>query len=563
VRSNRRVLFFFILLIGVFGGLIFRCYQLQVIQNEHFIAKSNKQIIRIPQKPKRGAILDSRGRVLAASNRKQVIFADPEVIGNDLKATAEKLAPIIGINSFELCKQIIAGKNPRYVKLKEVSDYEQCAKAAKINGIGVESDWERYYPTGQVTSHVVGLAGSDNSGFIGVEQAFSTQLAGVGGVDEYMSDIFRRPVRPKDLGKGLQDGVGIILTLDTTIQQFVREELYKRYKEFEAEAAMAIVAEAKTGAILAMVSLPDYDPEARDWSDGNDLCNHVISDQFEPGSILKPIVAAIALDCGAVSRTEKIFCENGSYSGKGFGRIGEYRDKGYGNLTVKEILINSSNIGMAKIGQKMGKDNLYNGLSLFGFGKSTGISLPGEGEGRLWPVSRWTGYSVTRIPFGQEISATCLQLVRAFCILASGGRNIRPFIVKAVVDSNGEVVSVRRGSPPVGYVIDPDVAKYIVNDAMVAVVNEGTGKRAKLEKWQVFGKTGTADIAKVGAKGYDENTVIASFVAGAPAEDPQIVVLVSVRKPNKSLGKGYTGGVVSSPVAAKIIERTLTYLERD
>ena len=188
--------------------------------------------------------------------------------------------------------------------------------------------------------------------------------------------------------------------------------------------------------------------------------------------------------------------------------------------------------------------------------------MPGEVEGLLRPLEQWDGYSETRVPFGQEICVTAIQLAQAFCILANGGRLAKPYLVKATVKSNGQIATVKQPVPPVAYVVKPEVARWIVCDAMTAVVNEGTGKRAKLENWQVFGKTGTANIARTDGPGYSESDYVASFVAGAPAEDPQIVVLVSIRKPNKRLGLGYTGGVVASPVAARIVERTLTYLEK-
>ena len=216
---------------------------------------------------------------------------------------------------------------------------------------------------------------------------------------------------------------------------------------------------------------------------------------------------------------------------------------------------------MDKIGQKLGKKRLRDGLALFGFGKKTGIELPGERDGVLRPIQKWDGYSETRVPFGQEICVTAIQIVRAFSILANGGRLVQPHLVKAIVHGDGSVEDIKR-PPPVGYIVKPEVAKWVVSDAMAAVVNEGTGKRAKLEKWQVFGKTGTANMVKADGSGYSEDDYIASFISGAPAEDPEIVVLVSIFKPNKKLGIGYTGGIVASPVAAKIIEKTLTYLEK-
>jgi cell division protein FtsI/penicillin-binding protein 2 len=199
-------------------------------------------------------------------------------------------------------------------------------------------------------------------------------------------------------------------------------------------------------------------------------------------------------------------------------------------------------------------------MKRFGFGKKTGVDLPGEAEGLLRPARKWTGYSVTRIPFGQEISVTAIQLVRAFCILANGGRCVQPYLVRAIVGNDGKIVKLKRPPPAVGFVVEPEVARWVVTDAMVGVVNEGTGKKARLEKWQVFGKTGTANVAKKNERGYSESEYIASFIASAPAEEPAAIVLVSVFKPNKELGKGYTGGTVAAPVAAKILEKTLNYL---
>jgi cell division protein FtsI/penicillin-binding protein 2 len=277
--------------------------------------------------------------------------------------------------------------------------------------------------------------------------------------------------------------------------------------------------------------------------------------------MIKPIVAAIALDTGVVNTYETIFCENGNYRGRGFGRIGEF-DKGFGDLTLQGILVNSSNIGMAKIGQRLGSERLYEGLTLFGFGKRVGFDQPGEAEGLLRHPSTWTGYSITRIPFGQEISVTALQMVRAYCMLANGGRLVRLHMVKALVKPDGAMEDIRPPALRVGYIIKPEVAKWVITEALAAVVNEGTGKRAQLERWQVFGKTGTAQLARRDGPGYEPKAYVVSFICGAPAENPRVVVLVSIRRPNWAIQKRFTGGgSVASPVAAAILERTMTYLE--
>jgi len=544
----------------LFLALAGRCFYLQYFKSQQYIdACITQQQSFWSLQPQRGVILDCRGRVLAASNKVQTIFAEPRVI-KDAKTTSSELAPIVDMGAHIICQQILESNNPGFLRIKTNADAGQCNAARKIHGIGVQSEWQRHYPMGRLAANLVGFTSRlDNEGLEGIELKYNKELSGSAARNIFLADARRRPIRAKQQDGVLTNGVGIILTIDATIQQFTRDQLIKQYENYEAESAVAIVAEPKTGAILAMVSLPDFDPDDIGTTDPNNFRSRAITDWYEPGSILKPVVVAIALEAGAVNKTEQIFCENGNYRGRGFGRIGEYR-RGFGNLTVKEILINSSNIGMAKIGQRLGKNKLYDGLKLFGFGGKTGIELPGEVNGLLRPPNTWTGYSVTRIPFGQEICVTGMQLIRAFSILANGGRLVRPFMVRAIVDNDGNITELKRPPPPVGYIIKPEVAKWVVGEAMASVVNEGTGKRAKLEKWQVFGKTGTANIARSDSRGYSDSEYVASFVAGAPAEDPAIVVLVSICKPNRSLGKGYTGGTVSSPVAAKILEKTLTYL---
>lgn len=539
-----------------------RCFYLQYYRSRHYSEasliqqRSYRNLL-----PQRGVILDCRGRVLAASNKVQTIFAEPRVI-KDAKETSSALAPIVDVGAHIICQQILESNNPGFVRIKMDANSGQCSAASRIYGIGVQSDWQRHYPMGRLAANVVGFTSHDNRGLEGIELKYDKDLSGSPARNIFFADVYRRPIRAKQQDGILTNGKGIILTIDATIQQFARDELIKQYEDYQAESAVAIVAEPKTGAILAMVSLPDFDPADIQTTDPNSFHSRAITDWYEPGSIIKPVVVAVALEAGVVNKTEKIFCENGNYYGRGFGRIGEYR-RGFGDLNLREILINSSNIGMAKIGQRLGKERLHDGLKLFGFGGKTGIELPGEVEGLLRPANTWTGYSVTRIPYGQEICVTSMQLIRAFCILANGGRLVRPFLVRAIVDNEGNITELKRPPPPVGYIIKNETAKWIVNDAMTGVINEvgGTGKRAQLENWQVFGKSGTANIARSDARGYSDEDYVASFVAGAPVKDPAIVVLVSIRKPNRSLGKGYSGGVVAAPVAAKIIERTLTYLD--
>ncbi len=564
-RQLVTMVLFLSLVILAFVGLAARCFYLQYDLGDRFAEKSLiQQRAYLPLESQRGAILDCRGRVLAASDQVRTVFAEPRII-KDAKEISTRLAPILNVGAHEICKRIVDSNNPGYVVIKTDATEAECEAAGQVHGVGVQYKWRRNYPMGRLAGHVVGFTSADNRGIEGIEYAFDRDLRGKGAMHTFLVDVHRRPLafclQDEQDNEAPTHGSGIVLTLDATIQQFVREALFQQFKEFQAEGASAIVADPQTGAILAMVSLPDYDPADARHADPNLFMNRLLTEQYEPGSIIKPIVVAVALDTAVLNRYETIFCENGNYHGKGFGHIGEYH-RGYGDLTVQEILMVSSNIGMAKIGQRLGAPRLYEGLRLFGFGRTAGLEVSGEAEGMLWPPGTWTGYSSPRIAFGQEMSVTSIQMLRAFCMLANGGRLVWPHVVRAMVTADGTVVDMRPSQLRVGYIIKPDVARWLVTEAMTSVVNNklGTGTKAKLDKWQVFGKTGTGQIAAPGRRGYVKDAYTASFIGGAPADDPRVVVLVSIRKPNVKLKKGYTGGAVAASVAGAILDKTLPYL---
>ncbi len=551
------------LAIAGFFGLAARCAWLGYWNFEDYAKQAGKPQNTIVTEPaRRGSILDCRGRVLAASEKSYLIFAEPRAI-DDAKAVANELAPLIDMPAHDICINITESRNSGFVKIRSSVSLDEplIRRINMIRGIGIQTEWTRIYPTAELTSHVVGFTRSDHVGAEGLELQYDRQLSGTDGRLVFYADAMRRPIALKSLESHPVDGSDLITTIDVSIQGIVREELLTQINAFKAESGIGIVMDPYTGAILAMVCLPDYNPVQREKLNTDAMRNRCLTDPYEPGSIFKPMVAAWALDCGVINTTEQIFCENGNYHGKGFGTIGEYR-RGFGNLTVGEILQESSNIGMAKIGQRMGAQKIYEGITVFGFGKPTGLDLQGEQAGTVRPLAKWSGYSVARVPFGHEVNVTAIQIARAFCILANSGRSIQPHLVKATIDKDGRTIKLKHSTATAGYIIKPEVAKWIVSKALVDVVNKGTGRNAKLERWQVFGKTGTANIANVGGSGYDEQNYVASFAGGAPAENPKIVVLVSIRKPDRSLGKGYTGGAISAPAAGKIIERTLNYLEK-
>lgn len=562
--KSRTIIIVFSLVIGIFGLLGWRLFYLQYCRADYYRQSSRKQQHAIiTNQPQRGIILDSRGRILAASNKVQTVFAEPRSIA-DVKDTAMKLQDILDFPGHEICRIIYESRNPGFAKIKTgiTSVERDTIRNARIRGVGIQSNWQRYYPMGRLTSHITGFVGAEQSGLAGVELKYDGQLRGTPGRNVIVVDAQRQPIGMRPPDNIVRDGSSLILTIDATIQQFARSALLKQYEAYRAESAVAIVMDPWTGAILALVCLPDFDPSNFGAESEQMFRNRAITDPFEPGSIFKPIVAALALDAGVIDYDDQIFCENGSYRGKGFRRIGEFGNHQFGDLSIRQILIKSSNIGMAKIGQRMGRQKLHEGLKLFGFGARSGVDLPGEDSGLLYPLPKWTNSSVTRIPFGHEIAATALQIARAYCILANGGRVIRPYVVQAIVDRTGKVRQLRQRGSLAGHVIQPEVANWIVRQALTDVVTEGTGTKAASKKWRVFGKTGTANIARSDQKGYDQTNYVASFAGGAPAEHAEVVILVSIRKPDTTLGKGYSGGTVAAPVFREILEKTLNYLHQ-
>jgi cell division protein FtsI/penicillin-binding protein 2 len=562
MRVKVTIVLLLVVLVISFGLLGVKLYQLGFRQSHNFEQTSQRQQNSIlPLASLRGMIVDCRGNVLAASNTSDELFIEPRRIPDpeNVKETAMKLQEIIQIPGPEICKLVYDSRNPGYVSIQGnlTTAQRQAALELKLPGVGIQNQRRRYYPMGSLTGHIIGFIGADNEGLAGVELKYNEMLQGRDGQNVFLVDVARSPIayRP-DQSYPPIDGQSLILTIDSTIQEFVRAALMAKKKEYQAESAMGIVMNPKTGGILAMVSLPDFNPAKFNTEKSHRLKNRILTDPYEPGSIIKPIVAAIALDNGAIGYKQVFYCEDG-YWGKY--RIGEFGNHRYGNFTVREILVESSNVGMAKIGLELGQKRLYEGMKMFGFGRKTGIDLPGEDPGLLYPTSKWSGYSVTRIPFGHEILVNSLQIIRAYSILANGGSVVTPHIVRAAVDSQGMVNEIHKSAGNTGFIIQPEVAHWIVRKALVGVVEEGTGDKAKLEEVQVWGKTGTANIA-LPTGGYDTESYVASFVGGAPAIDPKIVVMVSIRKPNRALNLGYSGGRVAAPVAGEIIRNIFNYL---
>lgn len=513
----------------------------------------------------RGTIYDRRGRILAGTKIVSSLFADPANIENKTHI-AEIVAAELQADAEVILNKIESSRNPRFVWLARDIDPQVSETLAQLGfnktlyGLGIRMEPKRVYTAGTLAGHVLGAVSIDGVGQEGVESFYDKILRGQEGCEEYMQDAARRKIwLIKDKCRSPVNGNHIILSIDSVVQQFTQKILGATCEQYHAESGVAVVMDPKTGDILAMASWPEVDPNNFGATPPDKRRNRAVTDPYEPGSIFKPFIASRAIMEKIVTADTTFNCHNGEY------RVGKrtiHDVHGYGNLTVREIVVKSSNIGMAQIGQKMGNHLLYKAIRAFGFGQRTGIDLFGEDYGLVIPYHRWTDYSTTSVPMGQEIAATSLQLVSAFAAIANDGVLLRPRLFRASIDERGTVTKERTAPEPRGKVpvLDPATARLMVRDLLRRVVTEGTGKKAEVPGYQVFGKTGTAQIFRATSKGkgrIEENAYVASFLGGAPASDPQVVAVVSIRKPERRIG--YYGGTVSAPAVKEILQAYFEY----
>lgn len=525
---------------------------------------------------RRGEILDTRGRVLAGTVRRSSVFADPYLV-RDPRFAAYSVAPVLGLNPTELERQLDTWRDEglRFVWLqRRVSDevaaaLRSVAESRRLRAFDIQDEPVRVYPQGRVAPHVLGFVGADLQGLAGTEAAFETTLRGTPGRWAAIVDVGRRRVRSRhDEFVPAVDGGTVILTLDAYIQQIAQDVLRRAFDKHKPEAVTAIVMDPQSGEVLAMATLPDFAPDEAIPPNFNQMTpaqrearqalwrNRAVSDSFEPGSIFKPFVAACALEEGLV-RLDEVFAINGPV--RSFGRRTIRDVHAYGSLTVHEIISKSSNIGMGLIGARCGMERLHRYVRSFGFGDLTGIDLPGEHTGLVQDFSRWNAsFSPQSIPIGQEIAVTPIQVVAAFSVFCNGGLLVRPRIVRGVIGPDGQTWEDWSQPIVVRRVLSEETVAAFRRRALVETVREGSGKSAALDDYQVFGKTGTAQIAAPGGRGYLSGQYVGSFVGGAPSDHPRVVVLVSIYKPTR---EGYYGGVVAAPVVREIIAETLAYMQ--
>ncbi len=544
-----------VLLILAFLALAVHLGCIQLIDHDKYCKLARVQQCKKVELPaRRGSIFDRNGLTLAESLQVDSVYADPSEI-EDIPAAAYRLSTILKLSSSKLTK--LLNKDKRFVWIKRKIGDEELNAVAKLSlkGVYVKHEYHRFYPNGSLGSHVLGFTNIDEKGLEGVELSFDDVLSGDSGYKLINRDALQRQIITPEAEILLpRHGNQVVLTIDANIQQITEDELEIACEKWKPLSATAVVMNPMNGEVLAMANYPTFDPNHLKKYPPHARRNLAITDSYEPGSLIKPIVISGAFEYGLAKPEEVIFCEHGHAVIEGR-RLGDTHE--YGNLTISEIIAYSSNIGMAKVGLRMGNERMYRYLKQFNLGEKTGIELPGEIGGVFRPLKQWTKrYSLISVSIGHEIAVTPLQFITAFCCIPNGGQLIRPQIAKAMIRSDTKRKEEFRPAQDIKRVMSPNVARAIMNPILMKVVTNGTGENANLPDYDVAGKTGTSQKVQ-GGGGYSHDKHVGSFIAYAPAERPRICVLVMINEPRKG---GYYGGTVAAPVVREIILRSLIYL---
>jgi cell division protein FtsI (penicillin-binding protein 3) len=534
----------------IFLAVALRAFQLQILDGEKLRQLGEKQHLKeMIVLPKRGTILDRGGEPLALSLEGQSVYARPRRI-KEPRAIAAKLADALGLEPADVAEKLATEKSFIWLK-RQVSPKEaERVETLNIDGVGIYVEPNRYYPQGQLAAQLVGFTGRDAQGLEGVEMHYENYLRGESGSSVVERDALGRRVLVQGVETlQIPPGSDLQLTLDTSIQHLAERELEATAAKYRAKAGVAVVADPFTGEILALANYPFFNPNNFTRQSSNQWRDRAVTDSFEPGSTFKTILAASALEEGVVGKEDLFFCENGKYA---YGGKIIHDTHEHGWLPFAKIIQYSSNIGVTKVAEKLGKERYAKTIEKFGFGQPTGIDLPGEASGAVRRPEKWATIDLATHAYGQGIAVTPIQLVMAYGAVANGGFLMRPFVVKRAVGADGRVLWENQ----------PHVVRRVVSEATAStltsilkgVVDEGgTGVLASVDGFEVAGKTGTAQKAEHGV--YTRKRV-ASFVGFVPADQPRLVMAVILDEPETSV----YGGTVAAPTFRNIAAATLQRL---
>ncbi len=541
----------FIFILAGFCYSIFFLFYIQIFRSSYLSHLAQRQHEHLKSiDPKRGTIYDRNLRPLAINLPVYSVYANPRMLrkSHSMDEIITELAAILKMDRRVLAQKVSKDKYFVWVtRMLPQSTYE-AIKAKHFPGIGFIKESKRFYPNKYLASHLVGFAGIDNTGLDGLERDYDKYLKGTAGSSITLRDARQRELTERDIRPPV-DGFDLVLTIDETIQYLAEQALDKMYRKYNAKGGSIIVMDTKTGEILAFANRPTYDLEKPGASSPEARTNRAIVFTYEPGSVFKIVTAAGGLQEKVVKENDIINCEHGAY------RVGNHilhDHEPAGNLTFRQVMEQSSNIGTVKVAQRLGPQRLYNYAHRFRFGMKTGIDLPGEARGYLKSVKNWSKTSIGAIPIGQEVTVTPLQMVSVMAAIANNGVYMRPFVVKYIKDSQGQIIQEHK--PLIlDKIMTDDIAKRL-HSILRGVVDNGTAKKAQIEGVSVAGKTGTAQKVVGGA--YSHSNFYATFVGFAPVENPRLACVVVFDEPHPV----YYGGLVSAPVFKEVIENSLRYL---
>jgi len=544
--------FVFAIFILLFAFIVSRLFYWQVVKAEMLSELAQSQysgLIKVL--PRRGEIKTADRFPMVSNKVSYLLFVNPTEI-KDKNQTIQVLSSLLDITKASISAQLLPDK--LWVPVKsgiEAKEKEEITKL-RIPGVGFEENYKRFYPEASIAAHLIGFVGKNelgqDKGYVGIEGYYDMLLKGKDGYSIELKDALGKRIISEraSISNGV-NGSNLILSLDRSVQLLAEQKLKDSIKRYGASGGMIGIMDPQTGDILAMASAPTFSPEKYWEYDESLYKNPFITNTYEPGSTLKPIIMAGALDAGLITPQTKCNICSGPVSVSGYD-LHTWDDKYYKNATMIEVIQHSDNTGMVFVALKLGVDRMIEYLTKFGIGSLTGIDLQGESSPSLKIRSAWHDVDLATTGFGQGISVTPIELLTAFSALANEGKIMKPRVVTAFENSNGEVFKMptKISSVP----ITVKTAK-VMTEILVNAVEKGEAKWAKLKGYRIAGKTGTASIPVKGH--YDPNSTIASFIGFAPAEKPKFIMLVILEKPTASIYAADTAAPVFFDIAHDLL----------
>ncbi len=530
------------------GAALGRLAYLQLFRySEYYSRAQHQQRLIVEVGASRAEIFDRNMNPLAMSVPVDSAFAVPSEIA-DPDMVSRLLGKVLEVSPEEIATRLAASRSFAWIARKLPPEKSERIAAMNLRGIYFQREGGRFYPKRDLAAHVLGYVDIDEKGLGGIEYSLDDQIRSKPGKMLILADAHRRWYDSSD--KAPDAGTSVVLTLDEKIQYIAEKELAQAIHDTQAKAGTVIVENPNSGELLAVANWPTFNPNDAKDSDPEARVDRAVSALYEPGSVFKTVTLSAAIDQGVTNADEVIDCQNGAIYIAGH-RIRDH--KAYGNLTVSQILMNSSDVGAIKVGLRLGAPKFYDYIRAFGFGQPTGVDLPGEGRGMLRRLDNWTPVSVGSISMGQEIGVTPLQMITAVSAIANGGMITRPHVVRATRQGTR---LVEPQEPQPRRVIQETTAATM-RRMMEGVVLGGTGKLAQLDGYTTAGKTGTAQKFDITTGHYSAHDLIASFVGFAPINTPAITVLVVLDSP----AGNHEGGQVAAPAFKRIAQQVLAYMD--